>query len=383
MHVIHYAYNLGAPGGINRYVQRLGEAQRRAGCTVEYAGWMPTASEDLRPYRAVASGEDLASMAHAAGADVLHLHGLVDLPPGKVPVVRTMHGNHGSCPGGERYLSVSGVPCTRAYSPAGCFWHRLTERCGSVRPHRFASDVARTRLEMKAATSIRTLVVSGFLRDQMAASGVDVRNVHVLPSAAPDLSHPMPPLDPAADEPSHFLFLGRLVPQKGLDWLLKALSRVDGDVRIDVAGEGPEGSLALYRRRADAFGLGERVTFHGWVRGDAFDALVRHARAVVVPSMWAEPAGLVTLEAAAYGRPVIASRAGGIPEYADPTFADLVNPGDVTELAAAIDRLAADPARATAMGRAGRALATTRFSMAAFLDGLSTHYDAVMTPAPA
>ena len=67
---------------------------------------------------------------------------------------------------------------------------------------------------------------------------------------------------------------------------------------------------------------------------------MREARAVVFPSVWHEPAGLITLEAAALGRPVIASAVGGIPEYATDAFALRVPPRDVDGLAHAMSQLA-------------------------------------------
>jgi glycosyltransferase involved in cell wall biosynthesis len=105
---------------------------------------------------------------------------------------------------------------------------------------------------------------------------------------------------------------------------------------------------------------------------------IRAARAVVFPSVWHEPAGLVTLEAAAHGRAVIAGRAGGIPEYAHEDFAFLAGPHDEDTLAQRITRLAENRELAAAMGRRGMRHAQSRFSMDTFLDQLHAHYTAVI-----
>ena len=83
---------------------------------------------------------------------------------------------------------------------------------------------------------------------------------------------------------------------------------------------------------------------------------------------------LVTLETAAQGRPVIASRVGGIPEYATDAFAQLVPPNDVEALANRITTLAEDRERAERMGRPGRRVANLRFAMSDFIDELDKLY---------
>lgn len=81
-------------------------------------------------------------------------------------------------------------------------------------------------------------------------------------------------------------------------------------------------------------------------------------------SVWPEPAGIVTLEAYARYRPVIASNVGGIPEHirADETGL-LVPPNDIEQLAAAINELAQNYERARAIGEAGHAYFLERFTL--------------------
>src|SRR5690606_6619998 len=111
---------------------------------------------------------------------------------------------------------------------------------------------------------------------------------------------------------------------------------------------------------------------------EALQRLFAHARAIVVPSAWQEPAGLVTLEAAAAGRPVIASPVGGIPEYAGAVFALLVPPRNMDRLTDAMKRLAEDADLPGRMGRMGRTRAHTRFAMKRFLIDLEQFYELAM-----
>jgi glycosyltransferase involved in cell wall biosynthesis len=164
-----------------------------------------------------------------------------------------------------------------------------------------------------------------------------------------------------------------MIPHKGVDWLLRAATRVRADVRIELAGTGNQETE--YRALAESLGLERRVRFHGWLEGPAVEDLLRGARALVFPSLWHEPAGLVAFEAMTGGRAVIGSRVGGIPEMIDEGVNGLlVEPGDVTGLAAAIDRLAGDWELARRLGEAGRRVAAERYTMDAHLDRLTSVY---------
>ena len=89
--------------------------------------------------------------------------------------------------------------------------------------------------------------------------------------------------------------------------------------------------------------------------------LLSHATVFACPSLY-EPLGIVNLEAMACGTAVVASAVGGIPEVvSDGETGLLVPPDDPGALAAALNALLGDPARADALGRAGRERAVTEF----------------------
>lgn len=100
------------------------------------------------------------------------------------------------------------------------------------------------------------------------------------------------------------------------------------------------------------------------------------ADAVAVPSVRPEPLGLVALEAAAAGRPVVAARHGGVAEVVrDGETGRLVPAGDPAALASALRGLADDPAMAHRMGRAGRRDVAERFGLERMIDELQAIYD--------
>ncbi len=172
---------------------------------------------------------------------------------------------------------------------------------------------------------------------------------------------------------SRLLCVGRLVPVKGIDTLLRAFAVAlpdEPDLVLDIAGDGPlRGELEAL---AGDLGLRDAVHFLGRVEGVA--AEMERATAVVVPSH-GEGFGMVALEAAERGRPVIASGVGGLPEIVSGGRTGvLVPPGDVRALAAAIVALARDPGHAAAMGRAARERALAEFSLARCADRTDALY---------
>lgn len=386
MRIGHFAPHIWAPGGIATYIARLGTAQTSRGHDVWYF------SCDDEPSGAPAGKKrsvllddptTLLRRAHDLGIDVLHLHkhapvastpdATSDLGSPLVPCVRTMHGNQGSCPSGTRFLSRTGTACNRAYSPLGCLWGHVVDGCGSRHPSSLVNSFRRYHTEVEQASRTPTMTVSRFLRDEMVRSGCDPNPLHVIPSPAPTVSTFT---DVPDDDVPRMLFLGRIVPHKGLGWLLDALARVDVPLHVDVAGDGYH--CDAMRRQAARLGIADRVTFHGWVNPNRAGSLIDASRAVIFPSIWHEPAGLVTLEAAAHARPVIASTVGGIPEYAHPDFALHVFAGDTASMARAMTDLATDLPRAQTMGRAGRRHAETTFAMDTYLDRVEDLYRHVL-----
>jgi glycosyltransferase involved in cell wall biosynthesis len=159
-----------------------------------------------------------------------------------------------------------------------------------------------------------------------------------LPVPAPDADFVRSP----AREPL-FVYCGRLNREKGVDLLLRAFARVlelRPRARLRIVGDGPrrpqlEGFASQLGRRA--------VRFEGRVSFAGVEAAFRDAWALVAPSLWAEPLGLVAIEAITRGLPAIASARGGFAEtIVDGVSGRLVRNGDeqalVDSLVATIDR---------------------------------------------
>jgi glycosyltransferase involved in cell wall biosynthesis len=140
-----------------------------------------------------------------------------------------------------------------------------------------------------------------------------------------------------------FVFLGRLVEEKGLDILLQALSglrRRDLQPQLTVVGSGPE--LAKWQDLTRRLGLEAQVEFLGPQTGSQLATTLHEHQTLVVPSRYDEPFGVVALEGIACGCAVIASSGGGLPEAVGPCGITFRN-GDLAELEQALERLLRRP----------------------------------------
>jgi len=173
----------------------------------------------------------------------------------------------------------------------------------------------------------------------------------------------------ASSDPLLFTPARLTLPDKGVDFLLTALGRVETPFRAVVAGSGP--AEEWLREKAAEEGVADRVHFTGWVDSGGIEALYERAAVVVCPSVWDEPFGLVGIEAMAHGKPVVAFEVGGIPDWlSDGETGHLVPRKDAAAMARAIDDLLADPGRARDFGERGRRLVHERFPRDRHVEGL-------------
>jgi len=203
------------------------------------------------------------------------------------------------------------------------------------------------------------VAVSSAVRDALVSGGVPQAVVRLIPNGID-----MQALRERAAEPARFGALprplvacvARLEPVKGVDVLVRAAGLLS-DATVGIVGSGSQ--EARLREIAVASGVADRVHFLG--DGGAA-SLLAQADVVAVPSR-TEGFGLVAAEASALGRPVVASRVGGLLDVVeDGVTGVLVEPEDPQALARAVSALLADPDRAAAVGEAGRERAESLFT---------------------
>jgi glycogen(starch) synthase len=139
------------------------------------------------------------------------------------------------------------------------------------------------------------------------------------------------------------VFLGRLVSDKGCDLLLRALAVLKGKnlfPSLTVIGDGPE--MATLRALTVELELSEQVEFLGALQEGRGEIVARH-HIMAIPSVWAEPFGVVALEGVASGCAIVASSQGGLPDAGGPCGLYFPN-GDVMALAEALEKVLTDAA---------------------------------------
>jgi glycosyltransferase involved in cell wall biosynthesis len=191
----------------------------------------------------------------------------------------------------------------------------------------------------------RVFTLSRVVSDRLLRStGVDSTPLH----------HPPPLAERLTPAPSagHVVLPSRLEANKRPGVLVEAMAHVRSGARAVLAGEGSlRGEL---ERRVAELGIQDRVRFAGFVDDDELVRLVRTAAAVVYPPK-DEDYGYVTLQAFLAAKPVVTTAdSGGVLEFVEDGVSWLVTDGSPVGVAAAIDRLVADPALAARLGEEGR-----------------------------
>ena len=269
--------------------------------------------------------------------DVVHLHNIFyALSPSildslkQYPTCMTAHDYITVCAGDKRYSN--GEPCSstftrfRCQSPLGCKEEGIVKK------------LRRAMLTKKLSLITSFITPSSFVQKQLQDFGL-TQKIEVI--YHPFSSGSVAPLQLPSfsnKSPANLLFVGRLSSQKGVDIAIRALQHTSTQVKLIIAGDGPEKESLV--QLVDDLKLKERVRFLGWVKPDELQAHFLSSCAVVFPSLWPEVAGLGMYEAAQYGRASIGSSIGAIPEFIEHGKTGLLfKPGDPRDLASCIDTL--------------------------------------------
>lgn len=290
--------------------------------------------------------------------DVLHCHNIYhQLTPSivsaaadmGVPVVLTLHDYKPVCP---VYTQLSnGQPCARCGD--GTFEAILARRCADGSLGRSALLWAEARYHALLGSYHRVekfIAPSRFMYEAIVRRFSADKVIHI-PNGI-DSSR----IDMSVGDDGYILYCGRLSPEKGVEDLLKAHTTAHGAWRLVIAGTGP--LLDELRKKYPA------ADFKGHLSGIELERTIRGAALIVVPSVWHENSPLSILEAMAHGKPVVASRIGGIPELVrDGTTGLLFDPGNASELSEKIRDLLADRSRRETFGRNAREIVEIEYSL--------------------
>jgi glycosyltransferase involved in cell wall biosynthesis len=274
-----------------------------------------------------------------------------------------------------------GVPLVVTFHALGSVKQRHQAAADTSPPVRIGAERALLRhADRVVATAQEELF-------ELRMLGARDQRIEVVPCGV-DVDHftPGPAWRPREKAPFRLLSLSRLVPRKGVDDAIEMLAELP-ECELTVAGGPPVSRLdsdrevRRLRARADALGVGDRVTFIGSVPRSAVPALIRSAD-VVVALPWYEPFGIVPLEAMACGRPVVGSAVGGLLDtVVDGMTGLLVPPRSPYAAALAVRGLIASPQLRETMGQAGREHVEERFTWPAVAAQTERVYASVLARA--
>lgn len=353
-------------GGPLSHVRDLAPAMRAAGVDVHVVVANETLAAEFRDIGVEAS---VASMRHKldargaakawrtlAGADIVHTHdrraGLLVRPQGRMRGAASVHTLHGIPD--EIFIRVGreGEPIPPGVSRARLAWllHGIV------------------RIEAVLTYLGRVIVPSHALAEFLLQHGFPRRRLHVIPYGI-ELKHRQPA---TTHEPVTFGTAALLEYRKGIEILLRACARVETPLRLEIYGEG----TARTQLEAEAARLGVDARFHGF--DPDFRAKIRELDVFVLPTR-GDNLPVAILEAMANALPVIATRVGGVPEQiVDGVNGYLVESDDVGGLAAAIEKLASDPGRRDAFGRASAEKVEREFSSEGVAQRLLNVYEQLL-----
>ena len=309
--------------------------------------------------------------------DIVHCHNLLpQVSPAAyyacqstgVPVVQTLHNYRLFCPAGTFFHNGQVCQdCTRSLAYAvkrGCY------RSSRLATATVAMMLEFHRLRRTWTSSVNAYIaLTQFSRNVFVNLGLPDKKIHVKPNF---LSH-----DPGQrSSPGNYaLFVGRLSPEKGALEMLRTWLHLP-HIPLVVVGDGPlyDDASEMVRRSGHT-----HIRLLGRMSAEDTQAQIKGARFLVFPSSWYEPFGMVLLEAAAAGVPVIAARIAGVPELVvEDKTGLLFDLQEADDLASQVNWAWAHPAEMEVMGSAARQLYLENFTAEKNYESLMNVYGSVV-----
>jgi len=305
--------------------------------------------------------------------DVVVLHKWSDAAPvasvlARYPSVQVVHDHDLYCPRRHKYFPIGHQACAERAGGA-CVRHLcLLERRDGAWPIGLTSLADFRRRAAVARQAGLFVAGSRYTALELQRNGFASDRIEIIapvPAAIDGARFQSP------GEYGRMLFVGQVIRGKGLDLLLAAAARLQGDWRLDVVGDGRQ--LGECRQLAADLGIAHRVNFAGWVSNAELDHWYRRASFTVVPSRWPEPFGMIGLESMARGRPVVAFDSGGICDWLAHEVSGLLVPSaDVAALAHVLQQVISSPGLVRRLGYNAARHCRGHFSHRGYIDAMQS-----------
>jgi glycosyltransferase involved in cell wall biosynthesis len=319
------------------------------------------------PYRVVRNPALMDFIREIRAADVIHLAGptLLPLIIGyllRKPTVVEHHGYQVSCPNGMLFLEPQKTQCP------GHFMAKRYGKCLDCNSHNMGwwQSLRTLLLVFPRRWLCQNIAVNVTITDHVSLRLVLPRSQTIY-YGIEDVGPRPTESQTAAEKPLRVAYLGRLVSEKGLPVLFRAVKRFREDglaFQLTVMGDGPERSSL--EALANEIGIGNSVTFAGEMQRQEVDQSLRKTDVVVMPSLCEETAGLAAIEQMMLGGAVIASNIAGLAEVVGKAGLKFT-PGNSDELYSCLKMLAKDRKQIELLATMARARALKEFSLGHFI----------------
>lgn len=315
---------------------------------------------EIFPTRFQLSASDIpgciASALDSFDPDLIYLHVLPNVEAvetllgSSVPVIRMVHDHSLYCPRSYKYNPLTRATCHRPAS-AYCIFPcmaQIARNRNSFFPLKWAGLAAHRR-ELELSKQCEQIIVySEYSKTELERNGFNPKKIQIHVPIRCWSDGPVA----SFSERNLILFAGQIIRGKGVDLLLKALSRLRVRFECLILGDG--NYRPHCQRLCTRLNLADRVQFRGFVAADELQNFYLDASVFVVPSVWPEPFGMVGPEAMRYGLPVVAFDSGGIREWLTHSENGFLAPWkDVDALALRIEELLRNKALARRLGQNG------------------------------
>jgi len=293
---------------------------------------------------------------------------LVELRRQNIPIVLTLHDLKLICPAYKMHTQGAVCEGCRGGALRNVIKHRCIKNSTPMSALVWLESTIHKALDLYMGTVTKFVAPSRFFLAKFAEWGVDTsRFVHIPNSVDAEA------LPPDGEPGDAFVYVGRLVPEKGVATLIRAAALAR--VRLRIVGAGPQET----ELRQLAGELGGVVEFTGFLSGGALRAAISSARAVVLPSELYENAPISVMEASALARPIVGADIGGIPELIRRGETGFVfTSGSVDSLVDVLTQVQRLPmSTLRRIGMAGREWMRAEFSPGAYRDRMMALYQGI------
>ncbi len=242
--------------------------------------------------------------------DVAHIHNVYQiigndvysiLSKNNIPIVQTLHNFRFLCPAGI-LMDNSHQICEKCSK--GNFKSCFTKKCyqsSYIKSFVMKELIKKGRNEVLKNVNI-FIVLNEFCKNKYVESGFNSKNMRIKPNF---LFYK--PIKQNEKKEEYALYLGRIAPEKGVDYLIEAFETIDFPLKIAGTGD-----LGLVNKLKEKARKNKNIQFLDFVKDEAKQNLIQNASFLIIPSIWYETFGLVGLEAYALSVPILASNIGGL-----------------------------------------------------------------------